>query len=137
MKQIVTLLILFLFIMQLVAAQKNDTSSLRSPQALHDSYMHKYKTNHIIAWSCLGAGTAMLIGGIAIKVNNGLLSNNSQGQWLTYLGFGTTLASIPFFISAGRNKRQARLALKAQSISIGNNTLNQLKYKAVVLTVPL
>ena len=137
MKKIITLFIATLFSMQLVSAQKTDTSTLRSPQALHDSYMHKYKTNHIIAWSCLGGGTAMLISGIAIKIHNGFLSNNSQGQWLTYLGLATTVASIPFFISAGTNKLKARLSLKAQSISIGNNTLNRLKHKIVVLTVPL
>jgi hypothetical protein len=137
MKKIITLFIVALFSMQLVSAQKTDTSIYHSPQDLHNFYWQKHKTNHIIGWCCLGGGTAMLISGIAIKVRNGLLSNNSQGQWLTYLGFGSTLASIPFFISSGKNKRKARLALKAQSISFGNNTLNQLKYKAVVLTISL
>jgi hypothetical protein len=137
MKQIVTLLILILFSMQLVSAQKTDTSSLRSPQASYDFYMRKHKTNHIIGWSCLGGGTAMLIGGIAIKVNNGFLSNNSQGQWLTYLGLATTVASIPFFISAGTNKLKARLSLKAQSISIGNYTPDKLRYATVAFTISL
>jgi hypothetical protein len=53
------------------------------------------------------------------------------------VGFVTACASIPFFISSGKNKRQARLALKRESMSMGNKILNKFNYTAIACTVSL
>lgn len=56
----------------------------------------------------IGTGITMIIGGIAINAN----SEKYNGQWLTYLGSGIALASIPVFISGGKNKRRVKIALR-------------------------
>ena len=75
------------------------------------------------------ATTALTLGLIDVEEEHG-------GDWMIYLGGAATLASIPFFISAGKNKRKAELKLKN---SISNNYFrknNRSNYLSVSLTIP-
>lgn len=137
MKKILILICFSLLTIQLVKGQKNNTSMSTSPQALHDMYMQKRKTNNTVGWIMLGSGIGMTTGGIAINLSGGIFNNNSKGLWLFYLGRATTLASIPFFISAGSNKRKAKLALKGESVTIGNKTLYKSNYTTLAFTIQL
>ena len=145
MKKIITLFIAVLFSMQLVSAQKIDTSIYHSPQDLHNFYWQKHKTNQIVGWSCLGGGLALAtIGAITLtehlQINIGPgpgAPKNTRGEFPFFFGTATALASIPFFISSSRNKRRAKLALKSENVSFGNKIINQLNYAAIAFKVSL
>lgn len=144
---------MLLFAIQLVKGQKIDTSIRKSPQVLHDMYMQKRKINNTVGWVMFGSGIGMMIGSMAINLSGGILgsggfslnersrsnsnSNPSKGLWLAYVGGATTLASIPFFISAGRNKTKARLALKKEAITTGNRMVDKSHYAALAFTMQL
>jgi hypothetical protein len=145
MKKIITLFIATLFSMQLVSAQKTDTSSLRSPHGLHDVYMQKHKTNNTVAWVCLGAGIGLTTAAIITSANNFKIYfgppppgyNKNKGLFLFVFGIATSLTSIAFFSASGKNKRKARLALKGENMSMGNRILNKFNYTAIAFTVSL
>lgn|SRR5665811_903690 len=137
MKKILILFCFSLLTIQLIKGQKIDTSRSTSPQALHDMYTQKRKTNNTVGWIMLGSGIGMAIGGSAIILSGGLFNYNINGLWLYDLGGATTLVSIPFFISAGSNKRKAKLALKGESVTIGNKILVKSNYSALALTIQL
>lgn len=120
MKKILTLLVLILFAMQLALAQKTTVSNSVSSKTLHNFYMQRSKTKTII-------GIALLIAGVSLaneqhKINEGQiqslhsLSGGTQSNgydinkksWLLNWRKAMIFASIPFFISAGRYKEQAK-----------------------------
>src|SRR5450755_272586 len=117
MKKIVTLLIPILFSMQLVSAQKTNASFTLSPQSLRNFYMQKSKTKTMDGLVLLIAGVAMANEEIKINASqspsshpySGGIKTNGYNKklWLLFFGRATTLASFPFFISAGRKKEQA------------------------------
>jgi hypothetical protein len=138
MKKILILFCLSLLTIQLVKSQKSDKSISTSPIGLHDLYMKKHKTNNTVGWIMLGSGIGMTLGGFATNVSTGWgEGNKNNGLWLSYLGGATTLASIPFFISAGSNKRKAKLALKGESVTIRNKLLVKSNYPAIALIIQL
>ena len=132
MKKIITLFIATLFSMQLVSAQKTDTSIYHSPQDLHNFYMQKHKTNQIIGWSCLGAGIGLTAVGVVT-----IQYHLDKGIFPFFIGIATAFLSIHFFNAARRNKTKARLALKSENVSFGNKILNRFNYSAIAFTVPL
>lgn len=71
-------------------------------------YLKKSKTQKTTAWVLVGGGIAMMAGAVLINLSDGLYTNSSKGIGLFYTGTATTLLSIPFFISSGKNKRKAR-----------------------------
>jgi hypothetical protein len=115
---------------------------LRSPQALHDFYMHKHKTNNTIAWVCLGAGVGLTTAGFITSANNFKIYlgapppgyHKNKGLFLSVFGIATSLTSVPFFGSSGKNKRKATLALKGENMSFGNSRFNKFNYTAIVFT---
>jgi hypothetical protein len=149
MKNIFILSFLALLILQSVKGQKNDTSGISSPQALHDMFMHKRAANNTVGWLMLGSGVGLAIAGIAINLDSGFnidlsggnaaasTDNNSKGLWLSYLGGAMTLASIPFFISAHDNKIKAKLALKGESVSTGHISPENVNFAAIALVIKL
>ena len=142
MKKIVTLFISAVFFFQLVSGQKPDTTNLRSPQALHDFYMHRFHTKKTVAIVCLSGGIVVTAVGLLIAIENTVSAgsgNNTgrRGIGLSNIGFLTTLASIPLFISAGSSRRKARLALRGESVSFGNKTNNKFNYTAIAFTISL
>ena len=64
-------------------------------------------------------------------------TNNDKGIWLSYLGGATTIASIPFFISAGKNKRKAKLFLKNSISSLKSPDIKNINYTGISLEIPL
>lgn len=158
MRKISVSLLIVLFAIQLVKGQKIDTSVRRSPQVLHDMYLQKYKANKTVGWLLLGSGIGMMIGSVAINLSHGILgggsllanlngsptttssnsnNNGSRGVWLAYAGGAATLASIPFFISAGSNKTKAGLALKEEAITIAGRRVDKSGYTAIAFTIQL
>ncbi len=140
MKQALLFFIFILSTLQLVQGQQISTTANQQPIQSYDSYISKQKANKTAAWICLGSGIVMTATGIGINMSGGLFdgdsTNNNKGLWLSYLGGATTIASIPLFISAGINKRKAKMSLKNESVSIGNSTISNLNYTAISLTIP-
>ena len=94
-----------------------------------DMYLQKSKNQKTAAWVLLISGTAMAIGGgIAFDNSYDDSSNTSTDIYgiIAVAGVVADLASIPFFISAGKNKR------KAASLSF--NMQNYLPYPENLIT---
>ena len=66
-------------------------------------YLDKSKAQRTTGWIFAGAGVAMIVGG-TIAVQESL--SNTEGL-IAFAGVPVALASIPFFISASRNKERA------------------------------
>lgn len=92
------------------------------PQKKSYDFSLKQKRQKTAAWICLGSGFVMTIAGLVINSTDDLTKTLTfnlvevekvhKGDWLIYLGSATTLASIPLFISAGKNKKKATLSFK-------------------------
>jgi hypothetical protein len=135
MKKMSILFCISLFTMQLVIGQKIDNSISMSSQELHDFYMKKHKTYNIIGGIMLVSGIGMTIGGLATNASSWGESNKNNGLGLFYFGAATTLLSIPVFITAGRSKRKAKLALKGETVNIRHRLPEKSIYPAIALTV--
>lgn len=133
-KKIVALLLALLFSLQFVTAQKIDTSKNNSPQVMHDFYMQKHDTNKAVGFVFIGSGTIMMVLGVRNSLHN-LFSDSSAGETLFVAGGVTALASIPFFISAGANKRKASLSLNRESVSIGDRSRGSFNYPAIAFKI--
>ncbi|MBU2906144.1 hypothetical protein KO529_15200 [Arenibacter algicola] len=75
-----------------------------------DYFLQKSKKQKTTAWILLGGGTAMAVGGFAkfdSSWDSGSASTTDIAGIIGTVGFLTGLASIPYFISAGKNKRTA------------------------------
>jgi hypothetical protein len=104
--------ILLLAIIQTVFSQETNTSA----QITKQDYIKKGKTQKIAAWSFLGGGLAMTIGGIAINASQPWYLfgtppsdyNKNKGLGLAVVGIVATLGSIPLFISSAKNKKRAK-----------------------------
>lgn len=109
------LLTTVLFLQLGCMAAQNIPAVTDTQQQLHDMYRKKRNNNMIAGWAMVGAGTAMVIGGIAINLDSGFdfnsNTNQNKGLWLSYVGGATVLGSIPLFVCAGKNNRKAKLAL--------------------------
>ncbi len=106
------ILLVFAFVTLIVKAncQTPETSTLTK-----EDYLKKYKNQKTAAWISLGGGIGMAVGGFVINLSGDWVGpNQNKGSWLIYLGGAATLASIPLFISAHKNKR------RAASIAINN-----------------
>jgi len=144
MKNLYLLFLLLSF--QIPQAQVIDSEITKSQQELFDYYNIKQKNQKKTAWILLGSGVVMGIVGIAILENNSeeIITDiysgkgSSSGNGSTFLiitGGASTLASIPFFISAGNNKRKATISLKGEQNSVGIRTLYKSNYLGVALTL--
>ena len=75
-----------------------------------DYFLQKSKKQKTAAWILLGGGTAMAVGGFATfdsSWDSGSASTTDIAGIIGTVGFLTGLASIPYFISAGKNKKTA------------------------------
>ncbi len=90
-------------------------------------YLKKSKDQKIAAWVLLGTGVVLDIIGIATYPDEILFLTESQKQQektagvLAVTGIAFMLTSIPFFISAHKNKK------RAMSITINTQQFRQLK----------
>ena len=133
--QIAIILGVLMFSTSLAQGQEIDNSSNKTPQEMHDMFMKKHKTNKLVGWIMVGSGVVMIVSGIGINLSEGWgEGNQNKGLGLSYLGGAITLTSIPFFISAGSNKRKARLALKGGTVGIG--MFDKTNHLSVSITIP-
>ena len=120
-------------------------------QTQYDFYSLKQKRQKTAAWICLGGGVAMTLTGLVIKgghkgaeITGDLLTlglvdivgpEPPIANLLVYFGGASSAASIPLFISAGKNKRKASLSIKGEPLSFGklNNRKSQLLSVAVTI----
>jgi|SRR5579872_430120 len=76
-----------------------------------DYYLNRSKNQKDVGWVFLGGGTAMAVIGIIVFSQGNILSADDSktdvGGFLVLGGIVTDLASIPFFISSGKNARKA------------------------------
>ncbi len=109
-------------------AQLNDTlQSKIHPKASSDLLFKKSGNQNTIAWILLGAGAGLGIAGLAVGEGgvkrvwsdpvDRTLSTVSTGGALALVGGASMLASIPFFIASGKNRRKASVMLKDESVS--------------------
>ena len=139
-------LLIVLLSSQIAQGQVIEQSNTKSAQELFDYHTLKQKKNKTTAWILLGSGVAMTVGGIAILKNNGKeiitdiftgkKSNSGTGSTLLIIGGGaTSLASIPFFVSASKHGRKATLSLKRGQNTAVIMALNRYNYLAVSLKI--
>ena len=145
MKLPLIIFLIFIFTFQHTQAQVMETSTDVSPQPHYDFYSLKQKRQKTAAWICFGSGLAMTITGLVINSADevvtattlGLMEVEKEhgGDWLIYLGGATTFTSIPFFISAGKNKRKAALSLKGEPLSFRNLSNKMSQHMSIALTI--
>ncbi len=136
LKRIVTILILFFLSYQFVSAQIAYHSSSRFPGAVYDFYNWKNKTNNTTGWLLLMPGTTMTTVKGLVNSNNSRDIFNYQFNPKKRSGFGfigtvMALTSIPFFISAGNNRKKAFLSLKREKVEAGNSGSGNFHYVAI------
>lgn len=108
-------------------------------------YLKKSKTQRIVGWSMLGGGVAMAVAGGGLFVNNfELFSRNNDdeagaGAVLFLCGVGCSLGSIPFFISAAHNsKNAARVTMGGRQFLIPEqNSFSTKMQPAITVTINL
>lgn len=71
-------------------------------------YLEKSKNQKTAGWVLVSAGVAMMVGG-GIAFNNSSIFDESweTGATIMTIGVPVALTSVPFFISAARNKGRA------------------------------
>ncbi len=129
MKTTKTILIILIFYLgfvnnaigQVLPVEKNQSS-----QELYDFHISKKKVNKTTAWLTLGGGIAMIVGGLAINMDqpsfgsNASSDDNNKGLWLSYLGGAATLVSIPLFIASGKHNKKAKIQLQNGAVGFEN-----------------
>ncbi|MCH7783916.1 MAG: hypothetical protein IIB06_00660 [Bacteroidetes bacterium] len=139
-KQLVIILCISLFYAPILQGQEIDNSFNKTPQQMYDMFMRKNKTNKILGYIFLGSGVAIIAIGATITASTNIINssfnveNDSGAEALFIVGGGVALASIPFFISAGSNKRKAILALKSGTVEFG--TFDKTNHLSVSITIP-
>ena len=112
MKHLLLLLICIISMqVQQLQAQVHDSAAAA---ALKNSYLIKSKSQKTTAWVLLGVGVAAIAVGIITEnaANNtdniySGVSDVATGVIITGIGALSCIASIPFFISSGKNKKRA------------------------------
>ena len=110
------------------------------PALTKRDYLRKSKHQKTAAWILHGGGTALMVSGSAIALNDA--ANDIVGVWVGENdkgdGGGTALflicvaaagSSIPLFLAAGRNKR------KAMEISLNNQRIFMQPYRTFASAV--
>jgi len=134
--KIVTIAIVLFCFPQLTSAQGFDTSG--SYGLRYCNYMSRQKVNNTGGWVLLAPGAAMMtLAGIIIVNNTGYLfpSGHATNKEFLYLGGAMALTSIPFFLSARRNKVKAYLSLKRGMIAFAERCPDNFNYLAISLKI--
>lgn len=149
MKLSLIIFLVFLLGFQPTQSQVLNTSTDKLPQKSYDYFSLKQKRQKTAAWICLGGGVAITIVGTALAINNldealtsafsGENSTKSRGfesgGVLMILGGSATLASIPLFISAGKNRKKAALSIKGEPSAFRNRSYRGSQHLSIALTV--
>lgn len=115
-----------------------------SQSAEKNNYLQKSKNQKTVAWVLLGTGAVIDIIGIATYPGGVLLSPSEKQRektaiWLIAAGSATMLASIPFFVSAHKNKKKAlSVTINTQQFrQLNKSKLYAVNYPALTLKVRL
>ncbi len=145
MKKIVFISICYCIIFPTANAQMHDTTLIPDQYKFDaKSLLLKSKHQKTAAWILLAGGTGLFIAGQSIifsedyqelgndigaaligiislgyvSVNPAPVKRSSIAPVIAYTGLASMLGSIPFFISAHKNKVQAKVFLKNQTLSL-------------------
>jgi len=139
------LFLFFLIAIQQIQSQVIEPTTNKSSQELYDFHTLKQKKNKTAAWIMLGGGLVMTMAGLVVNSEDEVgemltlgfmkFEKVHKGDWMIYLGSASTLASVPFFIAAGKNKRKAWLSLKGESITFSNLSYKKSKHLSLALTI--
>ena len=111
----------------------------KTPEKSHGYYTLKQHQNKEAARICLISGAGLIaVGGIVAitGIPNSESLATPIGAGMFVLGVASTVASIPLFITAGSNKRKARLSLKAETVYYGIKG-NNFNSPSLSLSIPL
>lgn len=116
-----------------------------TPTLTKTDYLQKSKNQKTVAWVLLGGGTALVItGGILYESNTNRTGvsgaiNGSTGLSLVEIGLVSMAGSIPFFISASKNKKKAMTtSFKMETAPIiQKNSFAQTSFPALSVKIKL
>jgi len=149
-----TAAIIFVFISCLFSPgiQAQHIENTYSDLQLKDNqyYSKKHKKQKSTAWILMTGGSVLTIGGMvgqAATATKDFLSIlivqeapekiNLTGTYVAYAGLATMASSIPFFISSGKNKKRANIALTQEKITMGHKINQQTNYNSIALRISL
>jgi hypothetical protein len=118
----------------LQAQRQTETSKSLSDRDLGLYYLKQNKKQKTIAWILLGGGLIVEFIGSA-QYSNDIFSESSDGEALMIIGSLSTIASVPLFISAAKNKGRAEILLRNQNIPISRSSGTRVL--SVGLAIPL
>jgi hypothetical protein len=148
MKKIQLLLLISCFIIISAAgAQPADTIKSIAPRLNSDLLFQKARNQKTAAWVFLGAGAGLAIAGIVVGESSvyhigtdpidKISSDLQTGSVLLVAGGASMLASVPFFIASGKNRRKARLQLSNGSSFISRLPLFKRNFISVEMNIQL
>ncbi len=115
----------------------------QTPPAKQDTrneFLIKSKKQKTTAWVLLGAGSAMMIvGGIEWQKNFNIFTSGGDTEGAVMLaGVPVALSSIPFFISAAKNKGRAEVsAVTAKAYTLRGNKAGIVYIPSLKITIGL
>ncbi len=146
MRSILPAILLFLFLNS--SAQNNEATK----PGTSEYFLKKSKTQKTTGFILLGGGVMLMGTGMVIGINETLnvignignpdsKSSLAGGAICFYTGLAASVASIPFFVSAGKNKRAAAEvhgSFKMQKLTYPGLTTSYNKmYPSLVLRIDL
>jgi hypothetical protein len=130
-------------------AQKSNTTAYENKN-IAENLAIKANKQKTAAWICLASGAALITTGMIIAAPKAsedwvymvTLSNQPQHDYtaetvLTVIGAAAIITSVPLFISAGNNKRKAKLMLTEQKTATGLPLAVPKKIPSLTLSFPI
>lgn len=135
MKSSLLLLLALLCSVQMMQGQVIDSTMTESKKEMYDFYLDRSKklkkTGHIL----LAAGGGAVLTGILIGANADGWSGAGTGALIFVAGVGSSIASIPLFITAHNHKKKAELIMSAGNLGLQGGTLYESGYASVSLRI--
>ncbi len=140
------LILIVLLTSQIAFGQVIEQTNTKSSQEFYDYHTLKQQQNKKTAWILLGSGAAMTVTGFVILNSNGKKiitdiftgKNSSSGLVSSLLiigGGAASIASIPFFISAGKHSKKATLSLRGEQNIVSNIKIDNSNCLALNITI--
>jgi hypothetical protein len=133
-----------------VQAQQFENSTTKPGNKNFQYYSKKHKNQKTTAWILVTGGSVLTIGGMVgqaatatkdfvtmILVQEPPEKINLTGTYIAYAGLATMATSIPFFITSGKNKKRANIALSQEKITMGHKINQQTNYNSISLRISL
>jgi hypothetical protein len=136
------------FSMSSIQSQHLENSPTEPANKNFQYYSKKNKNQKTTAWILLAGGATVSLTGLItqaatatidlVTIMAGSEPEFSQtGTYITYAGLVTMATSIPFFISSGKNKKRASIALTQEKITMGHKISQQANYNNIALRIRL